>query len=211
MQLICQLFKNLFQNSSRLEGICYDEKNEANFQNYTNIKNIIKNAGKKLEFGNLTNLTSFQIQRRESQNHQTQQDHAHLHQNGDTKGAYLYIIVVICFYSLSVLFLLITNSKFKLSFSKRSLFKCHDDNTYKNDLYELQKKETKETIDLLFQNSSKVSIPVSPKKPLNSKKVLKIPPGGSHLNIGAKESVFINMESTKMVDKDDKMYLETEL
>ena len=156
---MCQLFKDLLSNASRLEGLCYDANDEAQrlkFQNYSNIKSIFQNfthqqvnLERKENLFNL-NLTSFQLFRREFKTEQSSvniDSHEHL-------GPYFYIIVVICFYSLSVVFLLIASVNFKYSIKKGFLTQCLD-NVESNDLYEQQKEETKLTIDLFFHNSQK--------------------------------------------------------
>lgn len=75
--------------------------------------------------------------------------------NYDSKNAAYYLIIVIGFYSLSIVFLLIFNSKFKIICKNRS---CHCDNVYdEDDLYESQKKETKNTVKLIFNGEPKLN------------------------------------------------------
>lgn len=233
MQLICELFKNIFQNTSRIEGICYNanEKKELDVNNTNReyeIRNLIKNLSLQNEeyenklkesnqYYNNTNIlnlnlssllsasepvkeqqnldlkdkikfktqsflydyyyrllinsnTHNQSHRNNHQQHHSQSIAQHVIDNknsnhnhnttnnsGSTEGAEFYIVIVICFYSLSIVFLLLFNAKFKLTFRNcctRQFFFSSE--SVKNDLYEMQKEETKTTINMLFQNSNKL-------------------------------------------------------
>jgi hypothetical protein len=144
MQLICELFKNLFENTTRFEGVCYD-KNANPSQIVKKPVQIIK---QNQQNAHLDRDDILQIEK------YLQTETTPTETSGYSKGAEYYIIVVICFYSLSIVFLLIFNSKFKCVINKNT-FHCIDNDT-ENDLYELQKEETKTTIELLFQNSTKL-------------------------------------------------------
>jgi hypothetical protein len=75
--------------------------------------------------------------------------------DAESLSAAYYLIIVIGFYSLSIVFLIIFNSKFKIVCKNRS---CYCDDTYEeDDLYESQKKETKNTVKLIFNSDPKTT------------------------------------------------------
>lgn len=88
-----------------------------------------------------------------------------LQQKNDFEAA-LFIIIVICFYSLSIVFIVITNTKFDILIDQDldGSFYCWQKK--KNDLYEAQKDETKSTIHFIFNDSSKLltSVVITPDK-----------------------------------------------
>jgi hypothetical protein len=143
MQLMCELFKNMFENKTRFEGICYDKNADPN-QSHKKPMQLIKQSQQNVD------LTLEEISRIENLIQANPTDNSVYSKIGPE----YYIVVVICFYSLSIVFLLIFNSKFKCVINKNT-FRCIDNDT-ENDLYELQKEETKTTIELLFQNSTKL-------------------------------------------------------
>ena len=73
----------------------------------------------------------------------------------DDDGAALYIIVVLCFYSLSILFMVLFNIKLRCFIKSSSAGMLCCDN-HDNDLYESQMDETKHTIHMIFNDSSKL-------------------------------------------------------
>jgi hypothetical protein len=76
---------------------------------------------------------------------------------GSAANEAIFIIVVICFYSLSIAFLVLFNVKFKIVLVKKpgeSFYRVHTQPN--NDLYEMQKEETKTTIEMLFKDTSRV-------------------------------------------------------
>ena len=71
----------------------------------------------------------------------------------EDSDAAMFIIVVVCFYSLSIVFMFILNIKFKIILKSKSGYCCYETN---NDLYESQRDETKNTIHMIFSDSSKL-------------------------------------------------------
>jgi len=65
----------------------------------------------------------------------------------------MYIVVVICFFSLSIVFMVILNVKFKIVFDRQG---CCYEMAPSHDLYDQQQEETKNAINLLFSNSSRL-------------------------------------------------------
>ncbi|CAF0791641.1 unnamed protein product [Brachionus calyciflorus] len=75
---------------------------------------------------------------------------------GNDLEAALFVIVVICFYSLSIVFIVIFNVKFDAVIDRDSKGSCYCWETNGNDLYEAQRDETKNTINMIFSDSSKL-------------------------------------------------------
>ena len=148
MKLICELFRKISQNSSQLHGKCYenllDAENKVNSQKFHDLVRNLSSLSvpKQADLAQLLPTTKAGATEQDSQ-------------------AAIYIIIVICFYSLSLVFLVFFNIKFKMVFSKKlGLRNCYQSST-KHDLYDSQKQETKDTIELLFSHSSKILLTYS--------------------------------------------------
>jgi hypothetical protein len=74
----------------------------------------------------------------------------------DQSGAAIFVVVVILFYSLSVACMIITNIKFKCVLYRRPGTWFQFRLQTQSDLYETQSEATKDTIQMLFNQSSKV-------------------------------------------------------
>ena len=126
MKLICQLFRKL-QNSTKIHGICVK----------------LANATPPVDASSSSASESAAL----SQNENRSDD--------DHFGAGTFIVVVICFYSLSIVFLTLFNIRFKIVFS-RSYGICCCRESSRDQHYESQKEETKTTIHMLFRDSSRL-------------------------------------------------------
>jgi hypothetical protein len=148
MQLLCEIFRKIINNSSQLHGVCYEHLPMS--------ASLSSSSPKK--------VYTTHVPSKNGGYDKAGYYHLNRHGNANSKdtasndyGAAIFIVVVICFYSLSIVFMVIFNIKFKFVFKNRSGFCCCDD--AHNDLYESQKDETKNTINMIFKNS--VVIPTS--------------------------------------------------
>lgn len=158
MKLICQLFGTLSQNATNIPGICHEQ--------------LIKTAKKP----NLDSQTQSVFQKTSTALYDKSELYHYYNHNDnentagpppyDDHGAAVFISVVICFYSLSIVCMFIINIKFKIVMTKTSPYCMCDDSRV--DEYESQKDETKNTIHLIFNDSSKLLSSVALAKLTNS-------------------------------------------
>lgn len=74
----------------------------------------------------------------------------------DDHGAAMFVIVVICFYSLSIGFMLISNIKCRCVIARKTTGWCCLEIKSAEPAYDVQLDETKKTINLIFNDSSKL-------------------------------------------------------
>lgn len=74
----------------------------------------------------------------------------------EDREAALFVIIVVCFYSLSIFFMVIANIKFNFVIEKDLNGRLYCWYKKKNDWYETQREETKNTIHIIFNESSKL-------------------------------------------------------
>lgn len=74
----------------------------------------------------------------------------------DDHGAAMFVIVVICFYSLSIGFMLISNIKCRCVIARKTTGWCCLEIKAADTAYDVQLDETKRTINLIFNDSSKL-------------------------------------------------------
>lgn len=153
MKILCELFRNMSNNMSRIHGTCY---------NPANTSQITLKDPKKSNQGLLAHNLKTNFEKSEfyhHNHHNPKQTNANVSSAGgqsDEQGAAMFIIVVICFYSLSILFLVIFNIKCNLVLNRKSAGRCSCCASKQHDLYESQKDETKTTIHMIFNDSSRL-------------------------------------------------------
>ena len=149
MKLICQLFRDLLRNSSSLEGLCYDENLKIKFQNTSVIKAFIQNLTQYQKDKHVFNLNITNSKFIRSYIEKTQhQEPLATKDSAYHSGSYFYIIVVMCFYSIPIIFLIISNLRI---FNRSKIYK-----TASNTSYDEEKQATKVTIDMIFQNQIQI-------------------------------------------------------
>lgn len=141
MHMLCELFRKMFNNSTQIYGACYPSVNTTTRKYSSNPQSLPINFRNNFEKYSTTK-------------------HSNVSEPSapvDDKGAALFIVIVICFYSLSIVFMVILNIKFKMVINKKSDggISCCEGGS-KHDLYESQKDETKNTIQILFNDSSRL-------------------------------------------------------
>ncbi len=176
MRLICELSRQV--NATSLRGKCYENTADANKHiNSINYNDLIRTL-------NNINLTSVNQLTNSAELNATNQRNLEYYANKNDNAA-MYVIIVLCFYSLSLVCLIFSNIKFNWVFKKSlgmlfefifiyiilfmfwnliwfyiGLRNCYHAQV-KTELYDTQQQETKETIELLFSHSSKLlSLPV---------------------------------------------------
>jgi hypothetical protein len=168
MKLICQLFRDLVRNSSSLEGLCYDESIQLRFHNTSVIKSFIKNLTqyqKDKHVFNLNITSSKFIRSYLKKNEPQEPDLKPVIRDSDYySGSYFYIIIVMCFYSIPIIFIIISNLRI---FNRSKI-----DKTRSSISYDEEKQATKVTIDMIFQN--KIQIKRLRKKVSNKQKRVKM-------------------------------------
>jgi hypothetical protein len=143
MKFVCELFRKI-QNSTKIYGICSRQSiNPSNTNSSNNNMTNLDNQNK-LNFSNHLFTPSFSPSLSSSKSEE------------DYYGAGMFIVVVICFYSLSIVFLTLFNIRFKLVFGRSFYGMCCCRESTGDHHYESQKEETKNTIHMIFQNSSKL-------------------------------------------------------
>jgi hypothetical protein len=154
MKLVCELYRKI-HNSTKIYGICSRQYSQIttvtttkrltsnNFLNEQNKTHLFDTH--KLFLGLSSHATSLK------NNENTNVTNG----NEDWYGAGMFIVVVICFYSLSIVFLTLFNIRFKLVFGRSYGICCCREST-EDHHYESQKEETKNTIHMIFRDSSKL-------------------------------------------------------
>jgi len=139
MKIVCELFRKI-PNSTKIYGICSRQSiNPSNAIGSNNMTNL--DTQSRLNFStHLFTPSSSSLSKSEEDNY----------------GAGMVIVVVICFYSLSIVFLTLFNIRFKLVFGRSFYGICCCRESTGDHHYESQKEETKNTIHMIFQNSSKL-------------------------------------------------------
>ena len=112
------------------------------------IQNTTRLTGACIKYTNLTEVSS-----NLKNNSRLNLESKHL---AEDQEAAIFIIVVICFYSLSIVFMVIINIKLNVVIDRNSSGGCYCWERTKNDLYETQRDETKNTIHMIFNDSSKL-------------------------------------------------------
>ena len=134
MRLVCELFRKV-QNSTKIHGICFAPANRTTRVYPPSSLLILAQLNQHFPASNTSSTTSAK--------------------EADSFGAGLFIVVVICFYSLSIVALVIFNIRFKIVFSRSyGICFCRESKQDKN--YESQKEATKNTIHMIFNDSSKL-------------------------------------------------------
>ena len=155
MKLVCELFRKI-HNSTKLYGIC--SRQSTNITTTATATHTIINANSAL---NEENRNHFSNQHQNlfltsNQALSLSKSHSDDVKNGeDYYGAGMFIVVVICFYSLSIVFLTLFNIRFRLVFGRSYGICCCREST-EDHHYESQKEETKNTIHMIFRDSSKL-------------------------------------------------------
>ena len=144
MKFFCELVRKISSNASQLHGVCYE--NYLDLQNSNNKKgqqpgslNLVPKLDKGDLFGKSAKEASLVTAKMNGADYDD--------------GAAMFTVIVICFYSLSIVFMVILNIKFKIVLRPKFGYCCYEPN---NDLYESQKDETKNTIHMIFSDSSKL-------------------------------------------------------
>ena len=153
MKLVCELYRKI-HNSTKIYGICSRQYSQITTATTTTTKRVASN-----EFLNELNKTHLFDPHKiflGSSSHVTSlKNNESTNSNDDWYGAGMFIVVVICFYSLSIVFLTLFNIRFKLVFGRSYGICCCREST-EDHHYESQKEETKNTIHMIFRDSSKL-------------------------------------------------------
>ena len=154
MKLVCELFRKM-QNSTKIHGICVEQLlvaiNNITLQNLTAPANLTERQSHSLPTHHIHNQDV--VTNLKNVFHTNSHDSQAI--SDDHFGAGMFIIVVMCFYSMSILFLTLFNIRFKIVFSPgHGICGCRESEIDQN--YESQKDETKNTIHMIFNDSSKL-------------------------------------------------------
>lgn len=159
MDMMCSLFSKMHQNSTKIYGMCYEKLKKEQIINSRRgpelTTTIVANLKTIFEKSELYNHNSVIYNRNRLTNQTHTMDANKLNAaKYDDFGAAIFIVVVICFYSLSIVFMVIINVKFRVVFKRNTGGFCCCEN--KHDLYDAQKDETKNTIHMIFNDSSRL-------------------------------------------------------
>ena len=155
MKLVCELYRKI-HNSTKIYGICSRQSSLITTTTPTTRRvasNDFLNEQNKTHLfdthKSFLGLSSHATSLKNNENKNVTNG------NEDWYGAAMFIVVVICFYSLSIVFLTLFNIRFKLVFGRSYGICCCHEST-EDHHYESQKEETKNTIHMIFRDSSKL-------------------------------------------------------
>lgn len=159
MDLMCSLFSKTSGNSTRIYGMCVEKNKQQQQQDQaiTRINKPINLVASTLP-SRLTTLGKSELYHHNKHliNHASSNQNGTLQTSFDDHGAAMFVVVVICFYSLTIGFMLVTHIKCKCVIARKTTGVCCFEIKSSETSYDGQLDETKKTINLLFNDSSKL-------------------------------------------------------
>lgn len=156
MDMMCNLFSKMQNNTTKIYGMCFEKLNREQISKKsatTTIATNFKTIFEKSEFYNHKQSVNKNPQNSPCSGQNVGNNIVHLN---DDYGAAVFIVVVICFYSITMGFLLISNIKCKCVFNRKaSGVWCFEETKY-DGAYDAQSDEAKKTIHMIFNDSSKL-------------------------------------------------------